>query len=107
MTTMLECKCGNTVKHEDVMPPDTCECGRGWGGAKDVKNPQAGSEAGSECMNLLSCKRWHENEIAALKRYMVDGDSDGSPLAESMKKNLRCKITQHETFVKALTAVTT
>ncbi|MHB8149971.1 MAG: hypothetical protein ACYDIB_07390 [Desulfobulbia bacterium] len=61
----------------------------------------------SKSSDLLSCKRWNEAEVVALEKMMNDENADDSPLASSMRKNFLCKITQHETFIKALAAVTT
>lgn len=61
----------------------------------------------SNSTKLLSCKRWHEAEIIALKKLLADENADDTLLAKSMRTNFRYKIAQHETYIKALVAVTT
>ena len=56
---------------------------------------------------LLSCRRWHVAEVVALKTIIADENADDSATARSIRQNFRCKIAQHETFIKALASVTT
>jgi hypothetical protein len=30
----FQCSCGNERYATDILPPDLCSCGKGWGGAK-------------------------------------------------------------------------
>lgn len=103
MATFKNCKdcnmtCTFAGKHREI----NCMNFKG-----ETESTESATPTGQAEFDLLSCKRWHEAEIVALKKYLADENADNSPLAESMRKNLRCKITQHGTFVKALTIVTT
>lgn len=99
--------CNEPIKSNQSRVCDWIDNGAHYVHRKCMAKAQKPEAVKSNSSGLLSCKRWHEAEVLALKGYLADENADDSATAKSMRKNLRLKIAQHGRFIETLAAATT